>query len=66
MNTKITYLGGATFIIEVGPFRFLTDPGFDPEGTEKSEGPGHDLKKVMGPSHNRRRSRASVAGSQER
>ena len=32
-----------------GPFRFLTDPGFDPEGTEKSEGPGHDLKKVMGP-----------------
>ena len=50
MNTKITYLGGATFIIEVGPFRFLTDPGFDPEGTEKSEGPGHDLKKTMGPS----------------
>ena len=49
MNTKLTYLGGSTFIIEVGPFRFLTDPGFDPEGTEKSEGPGHDLKKVMGP-----------------
>ena len=49
MNTKITYLGGATFIIEVGPFRFLTDPGFDPKGTEKSEGPGHDLKKDMGP-----------------
>ena len=49
MNTKLTYLGGSTFIIEVGPFRFLTDPGFDPEGTEKSEGPGHDLKKTMGP-----------------
>lgn len=29
--------------------RMLTDPGFDPEGTEKSEGPGHDLKKVMSP-----------------
>jgi len=49
MDTKITYLGGATFIIEVGPFRFITDPGFDPKGTEKSEGPGHNLKKTMGP-----------------
>ena len=49
MDSKIRYLGGATFILEVGPFRFLTDPGFDPEGTEKSEGPGHDLRKSMGP-----------------
>ena len=36
MDTKITYLGGATFLIEVGDMRLLTDPGFDPEGTEKS------------------------------
>ena len=49
MKTKLTYLGGATYLIEVGSFRFLTDPGFDPKGTEKSEGPGHDLKKNMGP-----------------
>jgi len=49
MQTKLTYLGGATYLIEVGAFRFLTDPGFDPYGTEKSEGPGHDLKKVMEP-----------------
>jgi len=49
MDTKVTYLGGATFLIEVGDMRLLTDPGFDPEGTEKSEGPGHDLKKVMSP-----------------
>ncbi len=50
MNTKnITYLGGATYLIEVGSFRFITDPGFDPKGTEKSEGPGHDLKKNMAP-----------------
>ncbi len=49
MDTKVTYLGGATFLIEVGDMRMLTDPGFDPEGTEKSEGPGHDLKKVMSP-----------------
>ena len=49
MNTRLTYLGGATYLIEIGSFRFLTDPGFDPSGTEKSEGPGHDLKKVMEP-----------------
>ena len=49
MKTKLTYLGGATYLIEVGSFRFITDPGFDPKGTEKSEGPGHDLKKNMGP-----------------
>ncbi len=49
METKLTYLGGATYLIEVGSFRFITDPGFDPKGTEKSEGPGHDLKKSMAP-----------------
>ena len=49
MQTKITYLGGATFLLEIGSFRLITDPGFDPEGTEKSEGPGHDLKKTMSP-----------------
>ena len=49
MNTKLTYLGGATYLIEIGSFRLLTDPGFDPKGTEKSEGPGHDLKKSMAP-----------------
>lgn len=49
MDTKLTYLGGATYLIEVGSFRFLTDPGFDPKGTERNEGPGHDLKKVMAP-----------------
>ena len=48
-QTTITYLGGPTYLIEVGSFRFLSDPGFDPEGTEKSEGPGHELKKTMAP-----------------
>ncbi len=48
-NTRLTYLGGATYLIEIGEFRFLTDPGFDPDGTEKSEGPGHDLRKNMSP-----------------
>lgn len=49
MQTKVTYLGGPTYLIEIGAFRFLTDPGFDPEGTEKDEGPGHLLRKVMAP-----------------
>ncbi len=48
-NARLTYLGGATYLIEIGEFRFLTDPGFDPDGTEKSEGPGHDLRKNMTP-----------------
>ena len=36
MKTQITYLGGATYLLEIGAFRLLTDPGFDPNGTEKS------------------------------
>lgn len=49
MKTNVTYLGGPTYLIEIGSFRILTDPGFDPEGTEKNEGPGHLLQKVMSP-----------------
>ncbi len=49
MKTQITYLGGATYLFEIGAFRLLTDPGFDPNGTEKSEGPGHLLTKIMAP-----------------
>lgn len=49
MPLRLTYLGGPTYLIEVGQFRLVTDPGFDPQGTEKSEGPGHLLTKVMGP-----------------
>ncbi|MCH8080614.1 MAG: MBL fold metallo-hydrolase [Proteobacteria bacterium] len=49
MDTKTTYLGGATYLLEIGSFRFITDPGFDPKDTEKDEGPGHLLKKTMAP-----------------
>ncbi len=49
MKAKFTYLVGPTYLIEIGSFRFLSDPGFDPKGTEKSEGPGHELKKNMAP-----------------
>ena len=30
---RITYIGGPTALIEVGPLRLLTDPTFDPAGT---------------------------------
>lgn len=48
-TARLTYLGGATYLIEIGAFRFLTDPGFDPEGTQRIEGPGHELRKIMSP-----------------
>ncbi len=49
MSPRVTYLGGPTYLIEIGQFRIVTDPGFDPQGTERSEGPGHVLTKVMAP-----------------
>ena len=49
MPPRLTYLGGPTYLIEIGPFRLVTDPGFDPQGTERSEGPGHVLTKTIAP-----------------
>ena len=49
MNTRFTYLGGPTYIIEVGSLRFITDPGFDPEGTEQSDGARARPEKVIAP-----------------
>lgn len=49
MAPRVTYLGGPTYLIEIGRFRIVTDPGFDPQGTWRSEGPGHVLTKVMSP-----------------
>lgn len=49
MMPRLTYLGGPTYLIEIGRFRIISDPGFDPQGTERNEGPGHLLTKVMEP-----------------
>lgn len=49
MQPRVTYLGGPTYLIEIGRFRIISDPGFDPQGTERNEGPGHLLTKVMAP-----------------
>lgn len=49
MPVRLTYLGGPTYLLEIGSLRLVTDPGFDPQGTERSEGPGHLLTKTMAP-----------------
>jgi L-ascorbate metabolism protein UlaG (beta-lactamase superfamily) len=49
MQPRITYLGGPTYLLEIGQFRIISDPGFDPQGTQRNEGPGHLLTKVMAP-----------------
>lgn len=49
MAPRLTYLGGPTYLLEIGQFRIISDPGFDPQGTARNEGPGHLLTKVMAP-----------------
>lgn len=49
MSPRVTYLGGPTYLLEIGHFRIISDPGFDAQGTERNEGPGHLLTKVMAP-----------------
>ncbi|HEY7354053.1 MAG TPA: MBL fold metallo-hydrolase [Terriglobales bacterium] len=43
-----TYIGGPTALIEWGGLRFLTDPAFDPAGTEYKSGPA-TLRKIAAP-----------------
>ena len=48
---KITYIGGPTALIEFGGVRFLTDPTFDPAGTDydylhKLAGPALEAEKL--------------------
>ncbi len=50
-QTRITYIGGPTALIEIGKLRFITDPTFDPTGTEfprykKLAGPALDMEQV--------------------
>ena len=44
----MTYIGGPTALIEFGGLRFLTDPTFDPGGTEYTT-PVYTLRKTSGP-----------------
>ena len=46
-SSKFTYIGGPALFIEFGGLTFLTDPTFDPAGSEYTSGPV-TLSKTMG------------------
>ncbi|MFF0471188.1 MBL fold metallo-hydrolase [Micromonospora zamorensis] len=46
---RITHIGGPTTLIEVGGWRLLTDPTFDPPGRRYTFGWGTSSRKVTGP-----------------
>jgi L-ascorbate metabolism protein UlaG (beta-lactamase superfamily) len=45
----ITYVGGPTALLEIGPWRILTDPTFDPAGKRYHFGWGALSRKLQGP-----------------
>lgn len=47
-DLQFTYIGGATALIEFAGLRFLTDPSFDPAGTEFRSGT-YVLQRTAGP-----------------
>ena len=48
-QVRITHIGGPTTLIEVGGWRLLTDPTFDPPGRRYSFGWGTASRKTVGP-----------------
>ncbi len=46
---RITHIGGPTTLIEIGGWRLLTDPTFDPPGRKYSFGWGSGSRKLTGP-----------------
>jgi L-ascorbate metabolism protein UlaG (beta-lactamase superfamily) len=49
MNCRITHIGTATLLMEIGPFRILTDPVFDPPGGNYDFGYGTRSTKLTAP-----------------
>jgi L-ascorbate metabolism protein UlaG (beta-lactamase superfamily) len=49
-EVRLTHIGGPTVLIEVGGWRLLTDPTFDPPGGSYSFGWGSGSRKTAGPS----------------
>src|SRR4051794_38708031 len=49
METRLTHIGGPTVLIEVGGWRLLTDPTFDPPGQSYRFGWGTGSRKLTGP-----------------
>jgi L-ascorbate metabolism protein UlaG (beta-lactamase superfamily) len=46
---RLTHIGGPTTLIEIGGWRLLTDPTFDPPGARYSFGWGSASRKLTGP-----------------
>ena len=49
MDIRVTHIGGPTTLIEVGGWRILTDPTFDPPGRKYTFGWGTSSRKTEGP-----------------
>jgi L-ascorbate metabolism protein UlaG (beta-lactamase superfamily) len=49
MNCRITHIGTATMLLEIGTIRLLTDPVFDPPGGDYHFGYGTSSKKLTPP-----------------
>jgi L-ascorbate metabolism protein UlaG (beta-lactamase superfamily) len=49
VNVRITHVGGPTALIEIGDWRLLTDPTFDPAGGDYKFGWGTGSHKTTGP-----------------
>ena len=49
MTVRITHIGGPTALIEVGGWRLLTDPTFDPAGGKYNFGWGTSSRKLQDP-----------------
>jgi len=49
MNIRITHIGTATMLLEIGSLRLLTDPAFDPAGGRYFFGYGTGSKKLTDP-----------------
>lgn len=47
-HVRVTYVGGPTILLEVGGLRLLTDPTFDPAGSEYTT-PVYTLRKTQSP-----------------
>ena len=45
----LTHVGGPTLLVELGGWRLLTDPTFDPAGGHYAFGWGTSSEKVVGP-----------------
>ena len=49
MNCRLTHIGTATILLEIGSVRILTDPVFDPPGGDYHFGYGTGAKKLTAP-----------------